>query len=248
MLKSCIDIFVKYTTCYNKNVLFLKGFYLNKVSNVRIIWLSYELKGDNVSTGFHATIKEDATSILNTKEIQIVPFKINSDVSIPAGQRFPNDLGSGLYMFEDFYLNQKLVADGKQCSQKYFFKFKRGSCSVIAFDIEDDCVVINLDEEDTAEKFEFLRNRLMDRLLQQAHKMTGRGIKQRANYDGLIVEYMIQHYLRQKKPTLQVDAVRCSTYTPFYGKKIRTISNIANGQEFCLRNVKLINWSKTEVV
>ncbi|MGC4430888.1 hypothetical protein ABWL48_12270 [Streptococcus suis] len=49
--------------------------------------------------GYHGTTPQNAQAIIQTKEVKIKPFSIKSDVVIPPGQRLPNDLGQGLYLF-----------------------------------------------------------------------------------------------------------------------------------------------------
>ena len=192
--------------------------------------------------GYHGTKPQNAKDILNNNSVVITPFKITADFVIPSGQRLPNDLGQGLYLFLD---SDKPKFDGKQCAKLYAHRWRNedNKVSLILFDIdESDIFSLDLNKQENAEKFIEIRNKLAQRVEQRLKTFKEGKILDRANIDGIFIEYLVQHFLENK-----VDLIIKDTYTPFYSSR-NTLSNFSKGKKYCCRNMRTINWEKTKEV
>lgn len=197
---------------------------------------------EKILKGYHGTKPQNAKDILNNNSVVVTPFKITTDFVIPSGQRLPNDLGQGLYLFLD---SDKPKFDGKQCAKLYAHRWRNedNKVSLILFDIdESDIFSLDLNKQENAEKFIEIRNKLVQRVEQRLTTFKEGKILDRANIDGIFIEYLVQHFLENK-----VDLIIKDTYTPFYSSR-NTLSNFSNGRELCLRNMGLINWEETKEV
>ncbi|HFI0101342.1 TPA: hypothetical protein ACGORV_000022 [Streptococcus suis] len=192
--------------------------------------------------GYHGTTPQNAQAIIQTKEVKIKPFSIKSDVVIPTGQRLPNDLGQGLYLFLD---NESLEFDGKKCAKQYAQKWKsdRNKTALIQFCFDETTLsILDFNQPENFKRFVKLRDKLYRKIEQSLTTFKETNSLRRANLDGIFIEYLIQHGLK-----IQVDGVVKDTYTPFYSSR-STLSNFPNGRELCLRNTDAINWEATKEV
>ncbi|MBJ6745705.1 hypothetical protein JEQ21_04360 [Streptococcus sp. 121] len=193
--------------------------------------------------GYHGTTPQNAQMILQAKEIKITPFTIKSDVVIPSGQRLPNDLGQGLYLFLD---DELLGFDGKECAKKYAHRWRNqgNKISLIQFHFDETVLnILDLNNPENLRRIVELRSKLYQRIEQSLTTFQQNKSLKRANLDGIFIEFLVQHALSGQ----QVDGIIKDTFTPFYSEK-QALSNVPNGRELCLRNVDAINWEATKEV
>lgn len=192
--------------------------------------------------GYHGTTPLNAKSIIGTNKIEVESFSITSDVVIPSGQRLPNDLGQGLYLF----LNDELLAfDGKECAKQYAQKWRnrQNNIAIIQFCFDDnELSILDFNLPENSKKFIKLRAKLYRKIEQSLTTFIQTRSLKRANLDGIFIEYLVQHGLK-----IKVDGIVKDTYTPFYSSR-STLSNFPNGREFCLRDTSVINWETTKEV
>ena len=191
---------------------------------------------------YHGTAPLNAKAIMETNKVEVEPFSIKPDVVIPSGQRLPNDLGQGLYLFLDSELQG---FDGKECAKQYAQKWRSdgNKIAIIHFDFNKAPLYFldfNLPENST--RFVKLRKKLYRKIEQSLTTFKENRSLKRANLDGIFIEYLVQHRLQCK-----VDGIIKDTYTPFYSS-INTLSNFPNGRELCLRSTGAINWEATKEV
>ncbi|HAQ4436492.1 hypothetical protein HQ674_10940 [Enterococcus faecium] len=182
--------------------------------------------------GYHGTSKDCATKIIESKNFNIDKFVITGDFKIQDRQKMPNDFGSGIYMFlsNEHY-------DGIKCARKYASVFKDRPSSVLEININDDIRCLDFGDKKTSDIFIELREKIFERIYYN-YKISVKesGSKKRANLDGIIIEFLIQHKYKN-----EIDAVMGESYTPYYNED-RNISNFPNGKELCLRCNKYICW------
>ncbi|HAQ4621923.1 hypothetical protein [Enterococcus faecium] len=182
--------------------------------------------------GYHGTSKDCATKIIESKNFNIDKFVITGDFKIQDRQKMPNDFGSGIYMFLS---NERY--DGIKCARKYASVFKDRPSSVLEININDDIRCLDFGDKKNSDIFIELREKIFERIYYN-YKISVKesGSKKRANLDGIIIEFLIQHKYKN-----EIDAVMGESYTPYYNKD-RNISNFPNGKEVCLRCNKSICW------
>ncbi|NTP94111.1 hypothetical protein HQ854_05940, partial [Enterococcus faecium] len=146
--------------------------------------------------------------------------------------KMPNDFGSGIYMFLS---NERY--NGMECARKYANIFKDRPSSVLEININDDIKCLDFEDKENIDMFIKLREKIFDRVYYN-YKISVKesGSKRRANLDGIIIEFLIQHKYKN-----EVDAVMGESYTPSYNEE-RNISNFPNGKEICLRQNEPICW------
>ena len=198
---------------------------------------------EGILEGYHGTTPTAAQNILSTCSIDVTPFVITDDAGIRLGQNLPNDLGQGLYLFID---EESKGFSGQQSAKNYSkaYKHEENKIKILKFVFDDqNLTVLNLNDAVTIKMLNKLKNKLHDRIYTQlpsAIKNNGR--RNRANLDGIFLEFLIKFRYDNR-----IDYVICDTYTPVYNiEGVRTISNLPNGREICLRNLSLINWEKVE--
>lgn len=226
---------VSFLTRFNKNIIIIVvrlAYYSNLFKVIKEILLE----------GYHGTTPLNAKAIIETNKVEIEPFSIKTDVVIPTGQRLPNDLDQGLYLFLD---NESQGFDGKKCAKQYAQKWRSEGSKIALiqfyFDEEPLCILdLNLPENTT--RFIKLRDKLYQKIEQSLTTFKENKSLERANLDGIFIEYLVQHGLKVK-----VDGVIKDTYTPFYSSR-NTLSNFPNGREFCLRSTSAIDWEATKEV
>lgn len=190
--------------------------------------------------GWHGTTPRNSKLILNSKNIEVRPFSIKADLTIPRGQSLPSDLGQGLYLFLD---NEGSNFDGLQNAKAYanVFRHENNKIAVIHFSFDDsglECLDFN--EKTNIDLFVQLREKIYQKISNRLGAFKNSSALKRANLDGVIIEYIIQNYYKNS-----VGFVIKDTYTPFYDK-LRTLSNFPNGRELCLRKLETIDWKKTK--
>ncbi|WP_032906484.1 hypothetical protein [Streptococcus sanguinis] len=193
--------------------------------------------------GYHGTTPTAAQNILSTCSIDVIPFVITNDAGIVLGQNLPNDLGQGLYLFID---EESKGFSGKQSAKNYSktYKHEENKIKILKFVFDDqNLTVLNLNNTSTVKMLNELKNQLYDRIYTQlSSAIKNNPRKKRANLDGIFLEFLIKFRFCDS-----IDCVICDTYTPVYNVGgVRTISNLPNGREICLRNLSLINWEKVE--
>ncbi|MDA5519471.1 hypothetical protein PIG81_01520 [Streptococcus thermophilus] len=147
-----------------------------------------------------------------------------------------------MYLFLD---NESQGFDGKKCAKQYAQKWRSEGSKIALiqfyFDEEPLCILdLNLPENTT--RFIKLRDKLYQKIEQSLTTFKENKSLERANLDGIFIEYLVQHSLKVK-----VDGVIKDTYTPFYSSR-NTLSNFPNGREFCLRSTSAIDWEATKEV
>ncbi|WP_143115641.1 hypothetical protein [Enterococcus durans] len=182
--------------------------------------------------GYHGTSRDCATKIIESKNFNIDKFVITGDFKIKDCPKMPNDFGSGIYMF----LNNERY-NGIECARKYANVFKDRPSSVLEININDDIKCLDFEDKKNIDMFIKLREKIFDRVYYN-YKISVKesGSKKRANLDGIIIEFLIQHKYKN-----EVDAVMGESYTPSYNEE-RNISNFPNGKEICLRQNEPICW------
>lgn len=191
--------------------------------------------------GFHGTTESNLKAIIACKKIDIPEFKIGGDFVIPKGQRLPNDLGMGLYLFLS---DDSLCFNGYMNAKRYAAKYKKVNAKVLKVRVKDDIKILDLNNPNNRKIFNQFREKLFDKVYYNySSSIRDDGAKVRANLDGLFLEILI----RYKFGTENIDGVICDSYTPFYNQ-YNQLSNIANGRELCLRDSSSILWDKCEEV
>ncbi|EHQ9056560.1 TPA: hypothetical protein U2R47_001956 [Enterococcus faecium] len=182
--------------------------------------------------GYHGTSRDCATKIIESKNFNIDKFVITGDFKIKDCPKMPNDFGSGIYMFLS---NERY--NGMECARKYANIFKDRPSSVLEININDDIKCLDFEDKENIDMFIKLREKIFDRVYYN-YKISVKesGSKKRANLDGIIIEFLIQHKYKN-----EVDAVMGESYTPSYNEE-RNISNFPNGKEICLRQNEPICW------
>ncbi|EOT29772.1 hypothetical protein [Enterococcus durans] len=182
--------------------------------------------------GYHGTSRDCATKIIESKNFNIDKFVITGDFKIKDCPKMPNDFGSGIYMFLS---NERY--NGIECARKYANVFKDRPSSVLEININDDIKCLDFEDKKNIDMFIKLREKIFDRVYYN-YKISVKesGSKKRANLDGIIIEFLIQHKYKN-----EVDAVMGESYTPSYNEE-RNISNFPNGKEICLRQNEPICW------
>lgn len=192
--------------------------------------------------GYHGTTLKNANSILETQKIYKEDFSVTPDVVIKKAQNLPKDLGQGLYLFLS---DEAVDYDGCVAAKKYaqIFRHENHKVKVIEFYFdESELLFLDMNREENKKRFIRLREEIYGRIEHQLGSFKCSGSLNRANLDGIFIEYLIQNKYEGK-----VDGVILDTYTPFYSDR-RTLSNIPNGRELCLRNVSTIKWEQTKIV
>ncbi|MGU8045826.1 hypothetical protein ACS60V_11190, partial [Streptococcus suis] len=137
--------------------------------------------------GYHGTTPQNAQAIIQTKEVKIKPFSIKSDVVIPPGQRLPNDLGQGLYLFLD---NESLEFDGKKCAKQYAQKWKsdRNKTALIQFCFDETTLsILDFNQPENFKRFVKLRDKLYRKIEQSLTTFKETNSLRRANLDGIFI-------------------------------------------------------------
>ena len=192
--------------------------------------------------GYHGTTPLNAKAIIETNKVEVEPFSIKSDVVIPSGQRLPNDLGQGLYLFLD---SESQGFDGKECTKQYAQKWRSdgNKVAIIHFDFnETPLYILDFNLPENSILFVKLRHKLYQKIEQGLTTFKENKSLKRANLDGIFIEYLVQHGLKR-----HVDGIIKDTYTPFYSSR-NTLSNFPNARELCLRSTGAINWEATKEV
>jgi len=189
--------------------------------------------------GYHGTTQKNFNSLVTLKKVDIPEFKIGGDFVIPKGQRLPNDLGIGFYLFLS---DTNLGFKGENNAKRYADKYKENS-KILKVHVKDDIKILNLNTIQNRSLFNKLRERIFGKLFYQYKvSINNDGAKNRANLDGIFLEILIKYKLKD-----EIDGVICDSYTPFYNEN-NQLSNIPNGRELCLRNAESIIWDKCEEV
>ncbi|WP_188205398.1 hypothetical protein [Desemzia incerta] len=189
--------------------------------------------------GWHGTTHNSAEQI-KKKGFQFEKYKFGKN-----NQRLPNDLGAGVYFFvEDHYFEKPTAL-----AYKYVLKYKDRELAqtntkpkVLKAEInyDEDCM-LDLDEKDNMEAIMGLQKTLKKELYQAAKNLKQSGAVNRGNLDGLVIELLIEKFMRDYK--IDIDIVAKRTFTnveeELGGVPIRR-SNFPNGKEIAIRKIELI--------
>ncbi|MDT2731192.1 hypothetical protein P7G31_02840 [Streptococcus parauberis] len=158
-------------------------------------------------------------------------------------QRYPNDLGNGIYFFIPFgHDNGKIIASAYVSRYKDFIKFsnqtsyKLISCRLVL----DDDKILDLNNEINISMINEFKEKYQTKLELVLNTISNNPAKTRAlrhkNNFGLIVELFIQ-YIEFNKPEFIYQAVNKKTYTDL--PQLPIIKN-NNGHEICIRKIETI--------
>lgn len=193
--------------------------------------------------GYHGTKPQIANNILKDKNVIVHKFEITGDWLLVRGQRLPNDLGQGLYLFLD---DVDRGFGGFDNSKSYARIYKRDvskKISVLKFVInESNLKVLKLYDERSIKFFNQYKKKYYDRLKTNLKNLKDDGAFNRYNLDGIFLEHLLQYH----KNFSTINAVTNYTFTPTTEDK--PISSVPNGRELCLRDINLLNWDDTEEV
>lgn len=193
--------------------------------------------------GYHGTTCQNAKAILSSRHINVNKFDITGDWVLAKGQRLPNDLGQGFYLFLD---DVERGFEGLENSKNYARRFKNKpsrTISVLKFGIdEDNLKVLKLYDERSIKFFNQYKKQYHARLQPKLKSLRNDGAFKRYNLDGIFLEHLLQYHKKFSK----INAVTNYTFTP--STKDKPISSVPNGRELCLRDTKLLNWDDTEEV
>ena len=192
--------------------------------------------------GYHGTTPKNAAEILSSKSINFKPFKITHDGGLIKGQTLPNDLGQGLYLFID---DQDRAFIGYNSAKKYAENYRSENKQIKILKIEvldEGANALDLNNNDNIRILNTLKEKLYQRVDSQLNNLKINPTLRRSNLDGIFIEFLIKFNLSDS-----IDFVICDTYTSVENSiGSRTISNIPNGKELCLRNLNLIDWEKVK--
>lgn len=151
----------------------------------------------------------------------------------------PCDLGHGVYM----YISRPEF--NKECpkenAEKYLTTFKPRYINPIILEITTRIKnekLLNLNEPANQNVFLEFKKLNLEKIKRKFSELDDSRTKRRGKADGLILELLINNM------SIEVDAIIKDTYTPLDFDGYRQ-SNIYNGRELCLRNLK--NIEKYEV-
>ncbi|WP_273731454.1 hypothetical protein [Leuconostoc mesenteroides] len=167
---------------------------------------------------------------------------IKGDFIISKSPTFPSDLGYGVYTYVDIdNYKIKFVDDAVSNAQKYIDRFKEErwkneSTSIIQVNCRFDAGKL-LNFNDVAIYNSFLENyrKVFNAAVAALPGYREGKAKKRKQYDGVVLEYLINHYLISNPDVIIMD-----TYTDFENVK----SNFHNGTEFVIRNTSVITDKK----
>lgn len=186
-------------------------------------------------TGFHGTTQQ------NANQIRREGFKVSKiDWSKP-DLRNPNDLGEGVYFFQDF---RKENGSGRKMAFSYAYHYKdkvaqKQKCSIEV--LEANITVssdnfLDMDSSDNLELFYSFKDKHKHEREKIKRRLKQDGSFKRKNYDGIMMELFISKIHEQYGSQTKIKVVGKNTVTILKGE----ISNFPNGTELCVRDTSCI--------
>lgn len=185
--------------------------------------------------GWHGTNEANKMAILSDG-FHVEPFNFSKG-------KFPNDLGQGAYFFADFN-----GEPGSKMAKRYIKHYKRGNKLIKVLITSEEDAVLDLDDSDTIDylkDFYTQYEQAFDECCNQivaAYKRTHKGKKfrilDRGNFDGILIEMLIEELKKRDK---EIEIVLKQTFLIVnMGNFVRKMSMIPNCQEICVRNIDTI--------
>lgn len=194
--------------------------------------------------GYHGTRPSSVKSILETKSFTISQFIIGKDFDIQANQSLPNDLGQGLYLFID---DGVAGYSGLESAKNYarIYRSNSNKIGVISFEVDSQKLkVLDLSEPESKKFFNLYKQQSYDQIKCMLGGLRQNRSFKRFNLDGIFLEHILQYH-----PSFQkMNAVTYESYVPTVSEHPRPLSGVENSREFCLRDMNLIDWTKTKEV
>lgn len=194
--------------------------------------------------GYHGTRPSSVKSILKTKSFTVSQFIIGKDFNIQSNQSLPNDLGQGLYLFID---DEVAGYSGLESAKNYarIYRSNSNKIGVISFEVDSrELKVLDLSEPESKKFFNLYKQQTYNQIKCMLGRFRQNRSFKRFNLDGIFLEHILQyHPLFQK-----MNAVTYESYVPTVPEYPRPLSGVENSREFCLRDMNLIDWTKTKEV
>ncbi|MBS9338917.1 hypothetical protein G6R29_04665 [Fructobacillus sp. M2-14] len=185
-------------------------------------------------TAYHGTSQKNAARILQEGFLHEWHQKETED----GLERYPNDLGNGVYGYVESGLDENVRY--LQSARENAFAFARGirkvelkNIRILKLEIKvHEEKVSNLNDLNTRNEVVALyRKRMVHALAEGKLKYVASKHSRRNQIDGVVLEYLFKRHL-----LAQPDIVLIDSHTRFDG----TLSNISNGNEVAVRNMKVI--------